>query len=99
MFQAAHYIGEMCRYVLATPPSPTDKQHKVRVVYGNGMRPTVRHTYHINYIIIHVNLLLDLFISGRPYRGRSQKEISSKKFEAGRLEKYHNLTENRIYNI
>lgn len=38
---AAHYIGEMCRYVLATPPSPTDKQHKVRVVYGNGMRPTI----------------------------------------------------------
>ncbi|XP_047545070.1 long-chain fatty acid transport protein 4-like [Vanessa atalanta] len=38
---AAHYIGEMCRYVLATPPSPTDKQHKVRTVYGNGMRPTI----------------------------------------------------------
>ncbi|XP_069360638.1 long-chain fatty acid transport protein 4-like [Maniola hyperantus] len=38
---AAHYIGEMCRYVLATPPSPTDRQHKVRVVYGNGMRPTI----------------------------------------------------------
>ncbi|XP_045542356.1 long-chain fatty acid transport protein 4 isoform X1 [Papilio machaon] len=38
---AAHYIGEMCRYILATPPKPTDKQHKVRTVYGNGMRPTV----------------------------------------------------------
>lgn len=40
-FQAAHYIGEMCRYILATPMKPTDKQHKVRTVYGNGMRPTV----------------------------------------------------------
>ncbi|XP_041971166.1 long-chain fatty acid transport protein 4-like [Aricia agestis] len=38
---AAHYIGEMCRYVLATPPSATDRQHKVRTVYGNGMRPTI----------------------------------------------------------
>ncbi|CAH2066407.1 unnamed protein product, partial [Iphiclides podalirius] len=38
---AAHYIGEMCRYLLATPSKPTDKQHKVRTVYGNGMRPTV----------------------------------------------------------
>ncbi|XP_013200626.1 long-chain fatty acid transport protein 4 isoform X2 [Amyelois transitella] len=38
---AAHYIGEMCRYILATPPSPIDKQHKVRVVYGNGMRPAI----------------------------------------------------------
>ncbi|KAG6439412.1 hypothetical protein O3G_MSEX000750 [Manduca sexta] len=31
----------MCRYVLATPPSATDRQHKVRTVYGNGMRPSV----------------------------------------------------------
>ncbi|XP_028039800.1 long-chain fatty acid transport protein 4-like [Bombyx mandarina] len=38
---AAHYIGEMCRYILATPPSATDRQHKVRTVYGNGMRPTI----------------------------------------------------------
>lgn len=38
---AAHYIGEMCRYILATPPSPTDKQHTVRCVYGNGMRPQI----------------------------------------------------------
>ncbi|CAG9567342.1 unnamed protein product [Danaus chrysippus] len=38
---AAHYIGEMCRYVLATPPSPNDRKHTVRCVYGNGMRPTI----------------------------------------------------------
>ncbi|XP_038207616.1 long-chain fatty acid transport protein 4-like isoform X1 [Zerene cesonia] len=38
---AAHYIGEMCRYILATPPAATDRQHTVRTVYGNGMRPTV----------------------------------------------------------
>ncbi|XP_050675995.1 long-chain fatty acid transport protein 4-like [Leptidea sinapis] len=38
---AAHYIGEMCRYVLATKPSETDRQHTVRTVYGNGMRLTV----------------------------------------------------------
>ncbi|KAJ2953512.1 hypothetical protein O0L34_g1113 [Tuta absoluta] len=37
----AHYIGEMCRYILSTPPSPADKQHKVRTVYGNGMRPAI----------------------------------------------------------
>ncbi|XP_050675511.1 long-chain fatty acid transport protein 4 [Leptidea sinapis] len=38
---AAHYIGEMCRYVLATPPSPADKQHNVRVIFGNGLRPQI----------------------------------------------------------
>lgn len=29
----------MCRYILATPPSPADTQHNVRVIYGNGLRP------------------------------------------------------------
>ncbi|XP_041977078.1 long-chain fatty acid transport protein 4-like [Aricia agestis] len=38
---AAHYIGEMCRYILATKPSPADTQHKVRVIYGNGLRPQI----------------------------------------------------------
>ncbi|KAJ0181726.1 hypothetical protein K1T71_002448 [Dendrolimus kikuchii] len=38
---AAHYIGEMCRYVLATPPSPADTKHTVRVIYGNGLRPQI----------------------------------------------------------
>uniref|UniRef100_A0A1L8D6P9 Very long-chain fatty acid transport protein n=1 Tax=Plutella xylostella TaxID=51655 RepID=A0A1L8D6P9_PLUXY len=38
---AAHYIGEMCRYILTTPQAPTDTQHTVRTVYGNGMRPQI----------------------------------------------------------
>lgn len=35
------YIGEMCRYILVTPPSPADRQHRVRVITGVGMRPPV----------------------------------------------------------
>ncbi|RUS32245.1 hypothetical protein BC938DRAFT_475960 [Jimgerdemannia flammicorona] len=35
------YIGEICRYLLATPPSPLDKQHKVRLAYGNGLRADI----------------------------------------------------------
>lgn len=35
------YIGEFCRYLLAQPPHPKERQHKVRLVYGNGMRPDV----------------------------------------------------------
>ncbi|XP_026756910.2 long-chain fatty acid transport protein 4-like [Galleria mellonella] len=38
---AAHYIGEMCRYVLATPRSPADTAHRVRIIYGNGLRPQI----------------------------------------------------------
>ncbi|KAJ1528034.1 hypothetical protein ONE63_007955 [Megalurothrips usitatus] len=35
------YIGEVCRYVLATPPGPADTQHSLRLMIGNGMRPAV----------------------------------------------------------
>ncbi|XP_037297678.1 long-chain fatty acid transport protein 4 [Manduca sexta] len=37
----AQYIGEMCRYLLAQPPRPTDSQHRVRIMVGNGMRPAI----------------------------------------------------------
>ncbi|XP_046412679.1 long-chain fatty acid transport protein 4-like isoform X1 [Neodiprion fabricii] len=37
----AQYIGEMCRYVLAVPPKPEDKQHNVRMIFGNGLRPQI----------------------------------------------------------
>ena len=35
------YVGETARYLLAAPPSPLDKGHKVRCMYGNGLRPDV----------------------------------------------------------
>jgi fatty-acyl-CoA synthase len=33
------YIGEICGYLLNQPEKPTDRQHKVRVIAGNGLRP------------------------------------------------------------
>ena len=36
------YIGETARYVLASPPGAYDRAHKVKVAWGNGMRPEVR---------------------------------------------------------
>ncbi|XP_047987565.1 long-chain fatty acid transport protein 4-like [Leguminivora glycinivorella] len=50
----AHYIGEMCRYVLATPPAPTDKQHSVRTIFGNGMRPQIWNDFVTRFNIKHV---------------------------------------------
>ena len=48
------YVGETARYLLAAPPSPRDKDHNVRVVFGNGMRPEVwrrfRHRFDIDTI-------------------------------------------------
>lgn len=36
-----HYIGEMCRYLVSSPPSPYDRAHKLKFAYGNGMRMDV----------------------------------------------------------
>ncbi|KAF9201969.1 hypothetical protein BGZ49_007842 [Haplosporangium sp. Z 27] len=35
------YIGELCRYLLNAPEHPLDKANKVRLVFGNGLRPDV----------------------------------------------------------
>jgi acyl-CoA synthetase (AMP-forming)/AMP-acid ligase II len=35
------YVGETARYLLAAPDTGNDKKHKVRVMFGNGMRPDV----------------------------------------------------------
>ncbi|OJJ43869.1 hypothetical protein ASPZODRAFT_145805 [Penicilliopsis zonata CBS 506.65] len=35
------YVGEAARYLLAAPPSPDDRNHRVRCMYGNGLRPEV----------------------------------------------------------
>lgn len=35
------YIGELCRYLLAQPKKPTDVQHKIRLMFGNGLRQEI----------------------------------------------------------
>ena len=35
------YVGETARYLLAAPPNPLDRGHKVRAIFGNGLRPDV----------------------------------------------------------
>ncbi|UXA16834.1 long-chain-acyl-CoA synthetase FadD6 [Mycobacterium sp. SMC-4] len=35
------YIGEVCAYLLNQPEKPTDRQHRVRVICGNGLRPAI----------------------------------------------------------
>jgi len=37
----AQYIGEIARYLYATPESPYEKQHSVRMMFGNGLRPQI----------------------------------------------------------
>ncbi|MEN8159957.1 MAG: long-chain-acyl-CoA synthetase [Myxococcota bacterium] len=35
------YIGELCRYLLNQPASPDDRDHRLRIAGGNGLRPDI----------------------------------------------------------
>jgi fatty-acyl-CoA synthase len=35
------YIGELCRYLLNSPPNPNERKHHLRLACGNGLRPDV----------------------------------------------------------
>lgn len=41
MWQVGQYIGEMCRYLLAVPPSENDTKHSLRMIFGNGVKSDV----------------------------------------------------------
>ena len=42
-YEATHfqYIGEFCRYLMNQPPRPDDRDHQVRAIIGNGLRPDI----------------------------------------------------------
>ena len=35
------YIGELCRYLVNSPPHPLEAEHRLRLCCGNGLRPDV----------------------------------------------------------
>jgi fatty-acyl-CoA synthase len=35
------YIGELCRYLVNSPPNPNERKHHLRLACGNGLRPDV----------------------------------------------------------
>jgi fatty-acyl-CoA synthase len=35
------YIGELCRYLVNQPERPEERMHKLRLAFGNGLRPDV----------------------------------------------------------
>jgi len=35
------YIGELCRYLVNCPENPDERAHKLRLAFGNGLRPDV----------------------------------------------------------
>jgi fatty-acyl-CoA synthase len=35
------YIGELCRYLVNHEPEPDETRHKIRLAFGNGLRPDI----------------------------------------------------------
>lgn len=35
------YIGELCRYLINSPPNPNETRHRLRIACGNGLRPDI----------------------------------------------------------
>lgn len=35
------YVGELCRYLMEKPASEQDRQHRVKKIVGNGLRPSI----------------------------------------------------------
>jgi len=35
------YVGELCRYLMRTPPSADDRKHRIRIATGPGLRPDI----------------------------------------------------------
>lgn len=35
------YVGELCRFLLSTPPNPAEDDHEIRCIIGNGLRPDI----------------------------------------------------------
>lgn len=48
------YVGETCRYLLSAPKSDLDTKHRVRLAYGNGLRPDVWETFKTRFAIPYI---------------------------------------------
>ena len=48
------YIGEFCRYLLNQPGSTNDREHRVRVIIGNGLRPEIWDAFQQRFGIKHI---------------------------------------------
>ena len=51
----AQYIGETCRYLLAAAPKPEERSHKIRLMYGNGLRPQIWQEFVDRFNIKHIS--------------------------------------------
>jgi fatty-acyl-CoA synthase len=48
------YIGELCRYLLHSPPSAHELDHRIRIACGNGLAPEVWDSFKERFRIPHI---------------------------------------------
>jgi fatty-acyl-CoA synthase len=52
------YIGELCRYLINTPPNPRETQHQLRLACGNGLSAAVWEKFQSRF---HVPQILEFY--------------------------------------
>lgn len=45
------YIGELCRYLLNQPKSPAERNHRLRMAVGNGLRPDIWQSFQERFAV------------------------------------------------
>jgi len=48
------YIGELCRYLVHSPPNPNEQKHGLRMACGNGLRPDLWEEFKTRFHIPHI---------------------------------------------
>jgi fatty-acyl-CoA synthase len=48
------YIGELCRYLLKAPPTPNERNHRLRLACGNGLRADIWASFQERFRIPHI---------------------------------------------
>ncbi len=48
------YVGELCRYLVNSPPHPDERRHRIRSCMGNGLRPEVWPAFRDRFGLPHI---------------------------------------------
>ncbi|MEZ6023739.1 MAG: long-chain-acyl-CoA synthetase [Hyphomonadaceae bacterium] len=48
------YIGELCRYLVNQPELPNERDHPLKLAFGNGMRPEVWEEFQNRFALPHI---------------------------------------------
>ena len=67
ILQGAQYIGEVARYLFATPENEFEKKHKLRLMFGNGMRPQVWQRFQDRLRLSRIMIVVMLMMTGSEY--------------------------------